>query len=132
MFAGQRKGLAFRMQEGQQVIVTGSVDVYERDGKYQLYAREVALDGTGDLFSRFQKLRDELEEMGMFAQDYKQPIPKYARTIGIVTASTGAAIQDIINIAGRRNPFIQLIDPLTADNIHLPVHIHIDSLLSNR
>ena len=109
MFAGQRKGLAFRMQEGQRVIVSGSVDVYERDGKYQLYAREITLDGTGDLFARFQKLRDELEEMGMFAAEYKQPIPRYAATIGIVTASTGAAIQDIINIAGRRNPFVQLI-----------------------
>lgn len=109
MFAGQRGGLAFRMQEGQQVVVTGSVDVYERDGKYQLYAREIAHDGTGDLFARFQKLRDELEEMGMFAAEYKQPIPRYARTIGIVTAGTGAAIQDIINIAGRRNPFVQLI-----------------------
>ena len=109
MFAGQRKGLAFRMQEGQQVIVSGSVDVYERDGKYQLYAKEITLDGTGDLFARFQKLRDELEEMGMFAAEYKQPIPQYAAKIGIVTASTGAAIQDIINIAGRRNPFVQLI-----------------------
>lgn len=109
MFASQRKGLAFRMQEGQRVVVKGSVDVYERDGKYQLYAREVTLDGTGDLFARFQKLRDELEEMGMFSPDYKQPIPRYARTVGIVTASTGAAIRDIINIASRRNPYVQLI-----------------------
>lgn len=109
MFASQRKGLAFRMQEGQRVIIKGSVDVYERDGKYQLYAREITLDGTGDLFARFQKLRDELEEMGMFSPDYKRPIPRYARTVGIVTASTGAAIRDIINIASRRNPYVQLI-----------------------
>lgn len=109
MFAGQRKGLAFRMQEGQRVVVKGSVDVYERDGKYQLYAKEITLDGIGDLFARFQKLRDELEEMGMFSPEYKQPIPRYAATIGIVTASTGAAIRDIINIAARRNPYVQLI-----------------------
>ena len=75
MFASQRKGLTFTLQEGQQVVVSGSVDVYERDGKYQLYAREIKRDGNGDLFERYQKLRDELEEMGMFAPEYKQPIP---------------------------------------------------------
>ncbi len=109
MFAGQRKGLAFQLQEGQQVVVTGSIDIYEQDGKYQLYAREIKRDGVGDLFERFQRLRDELEEMGMFAAEYKKPIPKYAKTIGIVTASTGAAIHDIMNIAARRNPYVQLI-----------------------
>ena len=82
MFAGQRRGLNFQLQEGQQVIVTGTVDVYERDGKYQLYAREIKRDGKGDLFEQFQKLRDELEDMGMFAAEYKQPIPKYAKTVG--------------------------------------------------
>ena len=109
MFAGQRKGLKFQMQEGQQVVVSGSVDVYERDGRYQLYASEIKLDGTGDLFERFVKLRDELEEMGMFSAEYKQPIPKYAKAVGIVTASTGAAIRDIMNISSRRNPYVQLI-----------------------
>lgn len=109
MFAGQRKGLNFQLQEGQQVIVTGSVDVYQRDGRYQLYAREIKREGTGDLFERFLKLRDELEDMGMFAAEYKQPIPKYAMTVGIVTAPTGAAIRDIMNISARRNPYVQLI-----------------------
>lgn len=109
MFAGQRKGLSFKLEEGQQVIAKGSVEVYERDGKYQLYAQEIKLDGTGNLFERFQKLRDELEEMGMFAPEYKQPVPRYAKTVGIVTASTGAAVRDIINIATRRNPYVQLV-----------------------
>lgn len=109
MFAGQRKGLSFPLREGQQVVVTGTVDVYERDGKYQLYARQMELDGRGDLFARFEKLRNELEEMGMFAPEYKQPIPQYATRIGIVTASTGAAIRDIMNIAARRNPYVQLV-----------------------
>ena len=109
MFAGQRKGLNFQLREGQQVIVTGTVDVYERDGRYQLYAREIRQEGTGDLFERFLKLRNELEDMGMFAAEYKQPIPKYAMTIGIVTASTGAAIRDIMNISARRNPYVQLV-----------------------
>lgn len=108
MFAGQRKGLAFTLEEGQEVTVTGNVDVYERDGRYQLYAREIAREGRGDLFVRFEKLRDELEEMGMFDGSYKQPIPKYAMKVGIVTASTGAAIRDIMNISARRNPYVQL------------------------
>lgn len=109
MFAGQRNGLDFRLREGQRVVVSGTIDVYERSGMYQLYAKHIELDGRGDLFERFQRLRDELEEMGMFAPEYKQPIPKYARSVGIVTASTGAAIRDIMNIASRRNPYVQLV-----------------------
>lgn len=109
MFSGNRKGLTFQMKEGDKVIVTGSVEVYERDGKYQIYARQIELDGAGNLYLQFEALKRELEEMGMFAGEYKQAIPKYARTIGIVTAPTGAAVQDIRNIATRRNPYVQLI-----------------------
>ena len=109
MFAGSRAGLSFRMKEGQQVIVLGSISVYERDGKYQLYAREIVPDGAGLLYEKFEALKKELAEMGMFAPEYKQPIPKYVRTVGIVTAPTGAAVRDIINIAGRRNLYVQLI-----------------------
>ena len=109
MFAGARKGLAFQMQNGDKVIVGGSVNVYERDGKYQLYAKEITLEGAGLLYERYLALKRELEEMGMFAPEYKSPIPKYAMKVGIVTASTGAAIRDIINIARRRNPYVQLV-----------------------
>jgi len=109
MFAGQRKGLDFELREGQEVTVSGTVDVYERDGRYQLYAKEITREGKGDLFRQFEKLRNELEEMGMFDSCYKQPIPKYARKVGIVTAGTGAAIRDIMNISARRNPYVQLI-----------------------
>lgn len=109
MFAGNRRGLRFQMKEGDNVVVTGSIEVYERDGKYQLYAREISLEGAGDLYQKYETLKRELEEMGMFAPEYKQSIPKYAKTVGIVTAPTGAAIQDIRNIAGRRNPYVQLI-----------------------
>lgn len=110
MFAGERRtGLTFRMQEGQKVIVLGSVSVYERDGRYQLYAREILPDGEGDLYRRYEQLKRELEEMGMFSPEYKQPIPFYNRKIGIVTAPTGAAIRDIMNISRRRNPYVQLI-----------------------
>ncbi len=109
MFAGSRSGLSFRMSEGQQVIVGGYVDVYERDGKYQLYARQILLDGNGQLYETFERLKQELKEAGMFAPEHKRPIPKYIRTLGVVTADTGAAVRDIIQIAGRRNPYVQII-----------------------
>ena len=109
MFAGSRSGLKFRMQNGQSVIVLGSISVYERDGKYQLYAKEIVLDGIGLLYEKFQALKQELEDMGMFAPEYKQPIPAFSRRVGIVTAPTGAAIRDIMNISYRRNPYVQLI-----------------------
>ena len=109
MFAGSRSGLSFRMEEGQQIIVFGVVDVYARDGKYQLYARKIVRDGVGLLYERFELLKKELQEMGMFAPEYKQKIPKYIRRLGVVTAPTGAAVRDIINITKRRNPFVQII-----------------------
>lgn len=109
MFAGNRSGLSFRMTEGMQVLVTGNIDVYERDGKYQIYARKIELDGEGALFEKFQKLKQELLERGMFAPEYKKPIPRYIRTLGVVTAPTGAAVRDIINITQRRNPYVQVI-----------------------
>lgn len=108
MFAGNRGGLNFQMQEGQNVIVLGSVSVYERDGKYQLYAKQIILDGAGALYQKYEELKRNLEEMGLFDIMYKQQIPKYATKIGICTASTGAAIQDIKNITVRRNPYVQL------------------------
>lgn len=109
MFAGSRSGLSFRLQEGQQVVAGGSVDVYERDGKYQLYARQIVLDGAGVLYEKYERLKRKLEEQGMFAACYKQPIPRYIKTLGVVTAATGAAVRDIINIAKRRNPYVQII-----------------------
>ena len=109
MFRGNTvSGLKFRMQEGQQVQVTGTVDVYERDGKYQLYASKIELDGAGALFERFEALKKELAERGMFAEEYKQPIPRHIKTLGVVTAPTGAAVRDIINISTRRNPYVQI------------------------
>lgn len=110
MFKSDRdRNLKFQMQEGQQVLVTGAITVYERDGKYQLYARNVELDGAGVLYERFEELKNRLKEQGMFADEYKQPIPKYIHTLGVVTAPTGAAVRDIINVSTRRNPHIQII-----------------------
>lgn len=109
MFAGQRRGLAFRMKDGDRVVVGGTVDVYERDGRYQMYAKEITLEGAGALYERFLALKAELEEMGMFAPEYKQPIPRFICRLGVVTAPTGAAVQDIRNISLRRNPYLQII-----------------------
>ena len=109
MFAGQRGGLSFHMREGQQIIVLGSVNVYERTGSYQFYAQEIRLDGEGTLYEKYQMLKQELEEMGMFAPEYKKAIPRYAKRIGVVTAPTGAAVRDIMNISARRNPYVQLL-----------------------
>lgn len=109
MFAGNRSGLAFRMSEGMQIVARGTIDVYERDGKYQLYAKEICQDGAGALYEKFEQLKQDLLERGMFAPEYKKSIPRFVKTVGIVTASTGAAVRDIINISTRRNPYVQLI-----------------------
>ena len=109
MFAGARKGLAFSMKNGDNVVVKGKVEVYERDGTYQLYAREIKLEGAGALYEKYLALIEELEDMGMFAPEYKKAIPRYAKRIGVVTAPTGAAVRDIMNISARRNPYVQLL-----------------------
>ena len=105
MFAGSRRGLAFRMKDGDKVIAGGRVDVYERDGAYQFYAKEITLEGAGALYERYLALKQELEDMGMFAQEYKQPIPEFAHRVGIVTSPTGAAIRDIINVSDPKKSF---------------------------
>ncbi len=143
MFAGNRKGLSFRMQDGQQVIAGGTVDVYERDGKYQLYAKEIQLDGAGQLYEKYEQLKRELEEQGMFAEQFKQPIPRYIRTLGVVTARTGAAVRDIIQIASRRNPRVQIIVypaivqgeeavPSIVNGIHALEQIGVDVMIVGR
>lgn len=109
MFAGRRRGLSFHMQNGDQVIAAGSVDVYAKTGSYQLYASQIIRDGVGALAERFEQLKKKLLEQGMFDASYKQPIPSYVRRLGVVTAATGAAVRDIIQIAKRRNPYIEII-----------------------
>lgn len=109
MFAGSRSGLKFRLDEGQQVIVLGNISVYERDGRYQLYAREIVMEGRGLLYQQYEALKKELEAKGYFAPEHKKAIPPFPERIGIVTAPTGAAIQDMTHISARRNPYVQLI-----------------------
>ncbi len=108
MFAGSRAGLQFKLEDGMSVLCTGTIGVYERGGSYQIYAKSFKADGVGDLYVKFEELKKELQEMGMFDPMYKKPIPKYACKIGVVTAKTGAAVRDIIQIAKRRNPYIDI------------------------
>ena len=110
MFRGNAaRGLSFHMDVGDRVVVLGEIRIYERDGQYQLYAQQVTRDGIGILYQKFMERKKELEEMGMFAQEYKRDIPRYAFRVGVVTAPTGAAIRDIQNISHRRNPYVQLL-----------------------
>lgn len=110
MFAGARTtGLTFRLTDGQSVVAGGNVSVYERDGKYQLYAKEIFLHGAGALYEEYERLKQKLYEEGLFDMERKKPIEKFPRRVGIVTASTGAAIRDIESIAKRRNPYVQLV-----------------------
>ena len=109
MFSGQRERLTFRLEDGQEIDVSGQITVYEKSGTYQLYVRDCRLSGAGELYERFLQLKTELAEMGMFDEIYKKPIPRYSRRIGIVTASTGAAVRDIINVATRRDPYVELV-----------------------
>lgn len=108
MFSSQRKGLDFTLEDGQSVIVTGQISVFERDGRYQLYARSIVQDGVGRLYEEYEKLKKRLLAEGLFDEQRKKPIPKYASKIGVVTAETGAVIQDICNVTYRRNPYVQL------------------------
>lgn len=110
MFAGNRTtGLKFKLTDGMKIVVTGKISVYEATGKYQIYARSIKEDGHGELYEKYLLLKKELEEMGMFDSSYKKKIPAHIKKLGVVTASTGAAIQDIINISTRRNPYIQIV-----------------------
>lgn len=109
MFRSARtQGLDFTLENGQSVILTGNITVYERDGRYQVYVKKIVLDGRGNLYEAYERLKQKLYEEGIFDFEHKKEIPAYPKKVGIVTAKTGAAIQDILNIAKRRNPFVQL------------------------
>ena len=109
MWRSKRGGIKGEFKNGDSVIVTGSVDVYPPRGTYQIIASTIEPQGLGDLFVRFEALKKELSEMGMFAEEYKKPVPEYINTLGVVTAETGAAVRDIIKTAKSRNPYVRII-----------------------
>lgn len=101
--------LSFRLKDGDKIVATGKVTTFEKSGKIQFNATSMQLDGQGDLFKRFEQLKAELQEMGYFDQMYKKPLPKYINSIGVVTAPTGSAVQDIIKISKERNPGVRIV-----------------------
>ena len=102
MFRGNASKLAFKPDNGMKVVASGRISVYERDGNYQLYIDSMKQEGIGDLHIAFEKLKIQLSEEGLFDVKYKKPLPKYPKKVGVVTAPTGAAIRDIINVLTRR------------------------------
>ena len=109
MFAGNAKNLKIELADGMETVCEGSVEVYQRDGRYQLYVKSIKKEGRGSLAEEFEKLKEKLAEMGLFAPEYKTEIPRHPKTVGIVTAPSGAAVRDIIQISKRRDPYVQLI-----------------------
>ena len=109
MFSSDTINLDFRPTAGDKVTVQGRISVYEKAGTYQIYVKRIKAAGLGELYRKFEELRRELTEMGMFDVMYKRPIPLYVQKLGVVTAPTGAAVRDIINVAKRRNPYIEIL-----------------------
>ncbi len=108
MFRSAASGLDFRPENGMQIIAEGRVGVYERDGQYQLYINAMVQDGTGNLYEQFEKLKKKLEKEGLFDSAFKKDIPTFPKRVGVVTAPTGAAVRDIINILSRRFPYADI------------------------
>ena len=104
MFRSRAATLKFLPESGMKVVVTGSVTVYPRDGAYQLYVSTMQPDGIGALYLAYEQLKARLEAEGLFSPEYKKPIPRYPERIGVITSPSGAAVQDIINVTGRRFP----------------------------
>ncbi|MBR5932125.1 MAG: exodeoxyribonuclease VII large subunit [Lachnospiraceae bacterium] len=109
MWKSDASSLKFRLEDGMQIIVHGSISVYEAGGRYQIYARSAEEAGKGDLAAQFEELKKKLEEMGYFSEEYKKEVPRFSLRIGVVTAETGAVIRDIYNVAKRRNPYCQIL-----------------------
>lgn len=103
------RGLDFRLEDGKEVIIGGTVDAYEASGRYQLYAKKIVLAGDGALEEKFRMLQQKLEKLGYFDEDRKLPLPRFVKRVGIVTAKSGAAIHDIIDTANRINPYVKLV-----------------------
>ena len=108
MFKSYAQKLKFEPKDGMKVYILGSVSVFERDGVYQIYAKVMEEDGVGDLYTKYQKLKEELEKKGLFDQSHKQKIPMLPKVIGVLTSQTGSVIRDIINVSTRRNPNVYI------------------------
>ncbi len=109
MFKGALGKLSFEPENGMKVLARGKIGVYERDGAYQLYIEEMVIDGVGELYIAYEKLKKQLEAEGLFSPEHKRALPKFPKTVGVVTAKTGAAVRDIINVLKRRYPLCKVL-----------------------
>lgn len=109
MFRGAAATLAFEPADGMKVLARGRVSVYEAGGAYQLYIEEMIPDGVGELYIAYEQLKKQLADEGLFDERHKKPIPKFPKAVGVVTAPTGAAVRDIINVITRRYPMAEII-----------------------
>lgn len=109
MFKGAADKLSYQPENGMKVMARGKIGVYERDGGYQLYIEEMTREGLGELYEAYEKLKLKLSEEGLFDEKYKKPIPRFPKTVGVVTAKTGAAVRDIINVLRRRFPYAKVL-----------------------
>ena len=108
MFKTYAQKLNFMPKDGMKVFVLGGVSVFERDGVYQIYVKAMQEDGIGTLYRKYEELKKELEQKGLFSQSHKKPIPKMPKVIGVLTSQTGSVIRDIINVSTRRNPNVYI------------------------
>lgn len=144
MFSSQNRSMKFTPENGMKVLLSGEVSVYEQSGQYQIYVKTMQPDGIGDLYLAYEQLKEKLEKEGLFSSQYKQSLPKYPNTIGVITSPTGAAVRDIITTIKRRYPVAHiLIIPAVVQGDSAPRSIvkaiemannmgHIDSLIVGR
>ena len=109
MFSSKNKNLTFSPKDGMRVVCSGSIGVFDRDGQYQLYVEDMQPDGVGALYAAFVELRDRLDKEGLFASDKKRVLPRFPKTIGVVTSPTGAVIRDICSTLARRYPLAKVV-----------------------
>lgn len=124
MFKGSAVKLRFKPENGMQVIASGRISVYPRDGAYQLYCSGLSADGVGDLYVAFEQLKEKLYREGLFDPAHKKPLPRFPRRIAIVTSSAGAAVHDMIRILRRRYPIAKvLLLPVRVQGVEAPPEI---------
>ena len=135
MFKSYAQKLNFEPKDGMKVYIFGAVSVFERDGVYQIYAKVMEEDGLGDLYTKYQKLKEELEKKGLFDESHKQKIPMFPKVIGVLTSQTGSVIRDIINVSTRRNPnvYIRLLPvPVQGEGAAEKIAYGIDYMNKNK
>lgn len=124
MFSGNARTLKFKPKNNMKIIARGRVGVYEPTGQYQFYVEDMQPDGIGDLALQFEELKKKLEKEGLFSNEHKKPIPRFPKSIGVITSPTGAAVQDILNILSRRFPSVDIVmAPVLVQGDNAPIDL---------